>query len=139
MALVHDVIPPFQLFQPASLDEALELLEARGQEAWVLAGGMDSMDWLEDRTKRTTAVVELGRVAELHGIREANGGIEIGAMTTLTEIAERVASQAINLFGGNGFVRDYPVEKFYRDAKIGQIYEGTSNLQLQTIAKNLMA
>jgi alkylation response protein AidB-like acyl-CoA dehydrogenase len=55
-----------------------------------------------------------------------------------SEVAERVASLAVNLHGGNGFVRDYPVEKFYRDAKIGQIYEGTSNLQLQTIAKQLM-
>src|SRR3954452_10294048 len=55
-----------------------------------------------------------------------------------SEVAERVASLAVNLFGGNGFVKEYPVEKLYRDAKIGQIYEGTSNLQLQTIAKNIM-
>jgi alkylation response protein AidB-like acyl-CoA dehydrogenase len=55
-----------------------------------------------------------------------------------SEAAERTASLAVNLFGGNGFVKEYPVEKLYRDAKIGQIYEGTSNLQLQTIAKNIM-
>ena len=55
-----------------------------------------------------------------------------------SEVAERVASLAVNLFGGNGFVKEYPVEKFYRDAKIGQIYEGTSNLQLQTIARQLL-
>jgi alkylation response protein AidB-like acyl-CoA dehydrogenase len=55
-----------------------------------------------------------------------------------SEVAERVASLAVNLHGGNGFVKEYPVEKFYRDAKIGQIYEGTSNLQLQTIAKQLL-
>jgi alkylation response protein AidB-like acyl-CoA dehydrogenase len=55
-----------------------------------------------------------------------------------SEVAERVASLAVNLLGGNGFVKEYPVEKFYRDAKIGQIYEGTSNLQLQTIAKQLL-
>jgi len=55
-----------------------------------------------------------------------------------SEVAERVASLAVNLFGGNGFVKEYPVEKFFRDAKIGQIYEGTSNLQLQTIAKQLL-
>jgi alkylation response protein AidB-like acyl-CoA dehydrogenase len=55
-----------------------------------------------------------------------------------SEVAERVASLAVNLFGGNGFVKEYPVEKFYRDAKIGQIYEGTSNLQLQTIAKQIL-
>ena len=55
-----------------------------------------------------------------------------------SEMAERVTSLAVNLFGGNGFVKEYPVEKLYRDAKIGQIYEGTSNLQLQTIAKQII-
>ena len=55
-----------------------------------------------------------------------------------SEMAERVTSLAVNLYGGYGFVKDYPVEKLYRDAKIGQIYEGTSNLQLQTIAKQIL-
>ena len=55
-----------------------------------------------------------------------------------SEVAERVTSLAVNLYGGYGFVRDYPVEKLYRDAKIGQIYEGTSNMQLMTIAKQLL-
>jgi alkylation response protein AidB-like acyl-CoA dehydrogenase len=55
-----------------------------------------------------------------------------------SEVAERVASLAVNLYGGYGFVKDYPVEKLYRDAKIGQIYEGTSNLQLQTIARQIL-
>ena len=55
-----------------------------------------------------------------------------------SEVAERLASLAVNLFGGYGFVKDYPVEKLYRDAKIGQIYEGTTNLQLQTIAKQIL-
>jgi alkylation response protein AidB-like acyl-CoA dehydrogenase len=55
-----------------------------------------------------------------------------------SEVAEHVASLAVNLYGGYGFVKDYPVEKLYRDAKIGQIYEGTSNLQLQTIAKQIL-
>jgi alkylation response protein AidB-like acyl-CoA dehydrogenase len=55
-----------------------------------------------------------------------------------SEVAERVASLCVNLYGGYGFVKDYPVEKLYRDAKIGQIYEGTSNLQLQTIAKQIL-
>jgi alkylation response protein AidB-like acyl-CoA dehydrogenase len=55
-----------------------------------------------------------------------------------SEVAERVSSLAVNLFGGNGFVKEYPVEKLFRDSKIGQIYEGTSNLQLQTIAKQLL-
>jgi alkylation response protein AidB-like acyl-CoA dehydrogenase len=56
-----------------------------------------------------------------------------------SEVAERVTSLCVNLYGGYGFVKDYPVEKLYRDAKIGQIYEGTSNLQLQTIAKQILA
>lgn len=55
-----------------------------------------------------------------------------------SQVAQRITSTAIDLFGGYGFTREYPVEKFYRDSKIGTIYEGTSNMQLQTIAKNLM-
>jgi xanthine dehydrogenase YagS FAD-binding subunit len=91
MALVHDVIPPFQLFQPGSVDDALDLLDARGAEAWVLAGGMDSFDWLKDRTKRTSAVVDLSQIDALRGIRAADGGLEIGAMTTLVDVAEHAA------------------------------------------------
>jgi short-chain 2-methylacyl-CoA dehydrogenase len=53
-------------------------------------------------------------------------------------IAEEVASQAVEILGGVGFTKDYPVEKLYRDAKIGRIYEGTSNMQLVTIAKSLL-
>jgi alkylation response protein AidB-like acyl-CoA dehydrogenase len=55
-----------------------------------------------------------------------------------SQVAERVTSLAVQLFGGYGYVKDYPVEKLFRDAKIGQIYEGTSNMQLQTIAKGLL-
>ena len=63
------------------------------------------------------------------------------AMTKLfaSQVAERVASQCVEVFGGNGFVRDYPAEKYFRDAKVGKIYEGTSNMQLMTIAKQLLA
>jgi xanthine dehydrogenase YagS FAD-binding subunit len=88
MSIVHDVIPPFQLFQPTTLDEAADLLRAHGDQAWVMAGGMDSFDWLKDRTKRTDTVIELSQVEELKGIRERDGGLEIGAMTTLTDVAE---------------------------------------------------
>jgi xanthine dehydrogenase YagS FAD-binding subunit len=88
MAIVHDVIPPFQLFQPASADEALSLLNERSDHAWVMAGGMDSFDWLKDRTKRTSAVVDLSQATDLHGIRDTSGGVDIGAMTTLTEVSE---------------------------------------------------
>ncbi|HEX7918299.1 MAG TPA: acyl-CoA dehydrogenase [Gemmatimonadales bacterium] len=55
-----------------------------------------------------------------------------------SQVAERVTSQCVEFFGGNGYTREYPVEKFYRDAKIGTIYEGTSNMQKQTIAKTLL-
>ena len=55
-----------------------------------------------------------------------------------SQVAERVTSLAVQLLGGAGYTKDYPVEKLYRDAKIGQIYEGTSNMQLQTIAKQLL-
>jgi len=94
MAIVRDVIPSLQLFQPATLDEAAELIHEFGGEAWIMAGGMDSFDWLKDRTKRTEAVIELSQVGELKGIREVDGGLEIGAMTTLTEVAESDAVRA---------------------------------------------
>jgi len=55
-----------------------------------------------------------------------------------SRVAEKVASTAIELYGGYGYVKDYPVEKYWRDSKIGSIYEGTSNMQLQTIAKLIM-
>ncbi len=55
-----------------------------------------------------------------------------------SQVAERVASQCVEIYGGNGFVRDYPAEKYYRDAKVGKIYEGTSNMQLATIAKQVL-
>jgi butyryl-CoA dehydrogenase/short/branched chain acyl-CoA dehydrogenase len=56
-----------------------------------------------------------------------------------SQVAERAASQCVEVFGGNGFVRDYPAEKYYRDAKVGKIYEGTSNMQLATIAKSVLS
>ena len=66
--------------------------------------------------------------------------VKAAAMTKyfVSEVAERVASTCVELFGGYGFVKDYPVEKLYRDAKIGRIYEGTSNMQLATIAKQIL-
>jgi butyryl-CoA dehydrogenase/short/branched chain acyl-CoA dehydrogenase len=53
-------------------------------------------------------------------------------------VAQRVSSQAVEIYGGYGFTKDYPVEKYFRDAKIGAIYEGTSNMQLMTIAKSVL-
>jgi xanthine dehydrogenase YagS FAD-binding subunit len=88
MAVIRDVIPAFELFQPASVDDAVRLLDQHGADAWVLAGGLDSMDWLKDRIKRPRYVVDLSQIAELRGIKEANGGLEIGAMTPLTEVVK---------------------------------------------------
>ena len=64
--------------------------------------------------------------------------LNLDAVGQHSEIAEKVASKAIEIFGGVGITKDYPVEKLYRDAKIGRIYEGTSNIQLMTIAKKLL-
>src|SRR6267143_6173128 len=86
MAVIRDVIPAFELFQPATIDDAVRLLDQHGAEAWVLAGGLNSMDWLKDRIKRPKYVVDLSQIKELRGIKEQNGGLEIGAGTTLTEI-----------------------------------------------------
>jgi xanthine dehydrogenase YagS FAD-binding subunit len=90
MAVVRDVMASFELFQPSSVADALKLLEQHGPDAWVLAGGLDSFDWLKDRIKKPTAVVDLSGIEELRGVRPLgnNGGdgIEIGAMTTLTEV-----------------------------------------------------
>src|SRR5262245_28742951 len=87
MAVVRDVMPAFELFQPASVDEALALLgEHRG--AWVLAGGLDSFDWLKDRIKRPSVVVDLSAIAELKRIELTDEGLDIGAMVTLTEVVD---------------------------------------------------
>src|SRR5438034_4615703 len=86
MAVIHDVMPAFELFQPASISDALTILNRYGSDAWVMAGGLDSFDWLKDRIKRPRVVVDLSQVQDLRGIKELNGGLEIGAATTLTEI-----------------------------------------------------
>jgi xanthine dehydrogenase YagS FAD-binding subunit len=86
MAVIRDVMPAFQLYQPTSVADAQRLLEQNREEALVLAGGLDSMDWLKDRIRKPKAVVDLSGIKELKGIRATNDGIEIGAMTTLTEV-----------------------------------------------------
>ena len=91
MAVIRDVMPAFELFQPATIDAGLELLERYGDKAWVLAGGLDSFDWLKDRIKRPEFVVDLSQVAELRGIKQTAAGLEIGAMTTLTEVVTHPA------------------------------------------------
>jgi len=86
MAVIHDVIPAFELFQPTSVDDALALQARHGAKAWVLAGGLDSFDWFKDRIKRPEVVIDLSQVKELRGVRTTGDGLEIGAMTTLTEV-----------------------------------------------------
>ena len=88
------------------------------------------------------AELEGARLLVYNAARLKDAGRDIaleGAMAKLisSQVAERVTSLALELHGGYGYTKDYPVEKFYRDAKIGTIYEGTSNMQLQTIAKGL--
>jgi xanthine dehydrogenase YagS FAD-binding subunit len=84
-------MPAFELFQPASVDAAIDLLDRYGDRAWVLGGGLDSFDWLKDRIKRPDYVVDLSQIKDLTGIRENAGGLEIGAMTTLTEVVTHAA------------------------------------------------
>src|SRR5690349_14430643 len=86
MAIIHDVMPVFELFQPTSIDEVLTLLDRYRSGAWIVAGGLDSFDWLKDRSKRADVVIDLSRATDLKGIRETGGGVEIGAMATLTEV-----------------------------------------------------
>ena len=98
---------------------------------------------VQHQIARAATEIEAARLLVYNAARLRDAGLPFlteAAMCKIfsSEVAERTASLAVNLFGGNGFVKEYPVEKFYRDAKIGQIYEGTSNLQLQTIAKNIM-
>ncbi|MGO8986906.1 MAG: FAD binding domain-containing protein [Terriglobales bacterium] len=90
MAVIRDVMAAFELFQPASVADAQRLLDQHGPDAWVLAGGLDSFDWLKDRIKKPKVVVDLSGIGELRGVRtlgnHGGDGIEIGAMTTLTEV-----------------------------------------------------
>ena len=86
MAVIRDMMPAFELFQPTTTDEALGLLDEFGERAWVLAGGLDTYDWLKDRVKRPMAVVDLGGVEELQAISSSANGLVIGAMAKLREV-----------------------------------------------------
>jgi xanthine dehydrogenase YagS FAD-binding subunit len=87
MAVIRDVMPAFDLLQPSTAADAQRLLAENGSDAWVMAGGLDSFDWLKDRIKKPQVLVDLSGVDELRGVRATSDGLEIGAMTTLTEIA----------------------------------------------------
>jgi xanthine dehydrogenase YagS FAD-binding subunit len=88
MSVIRDVMPAFDLVQPRTVNDAQHLLQQYGADAWILAGGLDSFDWLKDRIKRPKVLVDLSGIEELRGIRQAGDGVEIGALTTLTEIVK---------------------------------------------------
>jgi alkylation response protein AidB-like acyl-CoA dehydrogenase len=122
-----------------ALDAAVEYTKARKQ----FGKAVSEFQAVQHQLARAAADLEAARLTVYNAARLRDAGrpfLTEAAICKLvsSEAAERIASLAVNLFGGNGFVKDYPVEKFFRDAKIGQIYEGTSNLQLQTIAKQIL-
>lgn len=84
--IVKDVMTPFDLYQPVQVKDALSLLDSFGNDAWKMAGGYDSMDWFKDRIVRPKAVIDLTGIADMKGVKETPDGVEIGALTTLTEV-----------------------------------------------------
>jgi xanthine dehydrogenase YagS FAD-binding subunit len=84
--IVKDMMPGFELYQPTQLDDALALLDRYGKDGWKMAGGNDSLSWFKERIKRPKAVIDISGIAALKGVRETPDGVEIGALTTLTEI-----------------------------------------------------
>jgi xanthine dehydrogenase YagS FAD-binding subunit len=88
MAVIRDVMVAFDLLQPTSIADAQKLLQLHGEDAWVMAGGMDTFDWLKDRIRKPKVVVDLSGIEELKGVRNTSDGIEVGAMTTLTEVVK---------------------------------------------------
>ena len=124
----------------AALDHTVRYTKERKQFGRAIA----DFQGVQFELARAATDIEAARLLVYNAARLRDAGqpfLTEAAMCKLfaSEAAERVTSLAVNLFGGYGYVKDYPVEKLYRDAKIGQIYEGTSNLQLQTIAKSLLS
>ena len=123
-----------------ALDHAIRYTKERKQFGKAIA----DFQGVQFQLARMAIDVESARLMVYNSARLRDAGepfLHEAAMCKIlsSEVAERVTSMAVNLYGGYGFVRDYPVEKLFRDAKIGQIYEGTSNMQLQTIAKQLLS
>jgi len=94
VATSHDVMPDIELYQPTDEANALALAATLGREGWLLAGGQDTFGWLKDRNKTPAAMIELTQIDAWKGIKETADGIEIGAVTTLTEIANNPVIQA---------------------------------------------
>ncbi|MDH4108787.1 MAG: xanthine dehydrogenase family protein subunit M [Gammaproteobacteria bacterium] len=82
----YDVMPDVQLYQPAELEDALNLLDEHKNDGWLLGGGQDTYGWLKDRAKNPKALIDVNGISALKGIRPVDGGLEIGAATTLREI-----------------------------------------------------
>src|SRR5690349_5404959 len=82
----RDMMPSFELYQPDTVENALKLAKEDG--SWILAGGQDSFDWFKDRAKHPGALIDLNGIAALKGVRKNADGLEIGALTTLTEVAQ---------------------------------------------------
>ena len=113
------------------------------QERKQFGRSISEFQGLQFQLARMAADVEAARLLVYNAARLKDAGGNFLAQAAIaklqaSETAGRVTSQAIDLFGGVGFTKEYPVEKLYRDAKVGTIYEGTSNIQLQTIAKQLL-
>ena len=122
-----------------AFDAALGYAQERKQ----FGKSISSFQGMQFELARLATDIELARLLVYQAARLKESGqpfLKEAAMAKFysSEVAERVASSAVEIFGGYGYVKEYPVEKFYRDAKIGKIYEGTTFMQLQTIAKLLM-
>ena len=90
----RDMMAHFELYQPDSLEGALDLAQRLGPAAWILAGGNDSLDWFKDRNKQPAAVIEITGIKSLYGIRESDQGLEIGALTKLADIESSAVVRA---------------------------------------------
>ena len=87
----RDMMPSFELYQPDSLEGALKLAKDLDKEGWLVAGGQDSYDWFKDRAKRPAALVDLSGIAALRGIRDKDGGLEIGPFDAREPIARTIS------------------------------------------------
>jgi len=82
----HDVMPNMELYQPVQVEDALEIASRFADRGWLVGGGQDTYGWLKDRAKEVDALIDLSGIESLRGVRETDDGIEIGALTTLTEV-----------------------------------------------------
>ena len=122
-----------------ALKAAIDYLQERKQ----FGKPLSDFQAIQFQVAQAATELEAARLMVYNAARLKDAGKDIareGAMAKLfsSQVCERVTSLCVELFGGYGYTKDYPVEKFYRDAKIGTIYEGTSNMQLQTIAKQIL-